>query len=258
MTVFIEQAIATFGQAACAAFLVFLRVGAAVSLLPGFGEATIPTRVKLALALALTAVVAPAVAATVVPLAASPADLIPCLATETLSGLSIGIAVRLMSVALEVAGTIAAQFTSLSHLVGTRGEPMPAFSHLLILAGIALAMTAGFHTRITAVFILSYEAWPPGLFPGAELVKGWGVAHIARAFALAFGIAAPFVLAATIYNVALGAINRAMPQLMVAFVGAPALAVGALVLLSLAAPAGLALWMDGIDRLLDDLFGASA
>ena len=42
-------------------FLVFLRVSAAISLLPAFGEQALPQRVKLGLALMFTAVVAPVV-----------------------------------------------------------------------------------------------------------------------------------------------------------------------------------------------------
>ncbi len=59
---------------------------------------------------------------------------------------------------------------------------------------------------------------------------------MAQAFALGFSLAAPFVIAGFAYNLALGAINRAMPQLMVAFIGAPAITAGGLLILMLAAP----------------------
>lgn len=256
MTALLQAALDLFGQAAAIGFVVFLRIGAAIALLPGVGEASVPARVKLALAFAFTAIVAPAVAGTVAPLAAGPATLLPCLATEALIGLSFGLVFRLLLIALEIAGTMAAQSTSLSQLFGAGGEPMPAMSHLLVIAGLALAMMAGFHTRVAAVFIQSYDALPPGVFPDAGTVRGWGLGHIARAFALAFGLAAPFLLASVIYNVALGAINRAMPQLMVAFVGAPAVTAGALLLLMLAAPSALVLWLGSLDALLLDPFGA--
>ncbi|MFC3118840.1 flagellar biosynthetic protein FliR [Jhaorihella thermophila] len=38
---------------------------------------------------------------------------------------------------------------------------------------------------------------------------------------LPFSLSAPFVIASLLYNLTLGAINRAMPQLMVTLVGAP-------------------------------------
>ena len=62
------------------------------------------------------------------------------------------------------------------------------------------------------------------------------------AFALAFTLAAPFVITSLVYNLALGVINRAMPQLMVAFVGAPVITFGAVFLLFLSAPLILSVW----------------
>ena len=62
------------------------------------------------------------------------------------------------------------------------------------------------------------------------------------AFTLAFTLAAPFVITSVVYNLALGVINRAMPQLMVAFVGAPVITFGAIFLLFLSAPLVLTVW----------------
>jgi len=73
-----------------------------------------------------------------------------------------------------------------------------------------------------------------------------GVTEISRAFALGFTLAAPFVIASFIYNVTLGVINKAMPQLMVAFVGAPAITAGGLILLMLAAPLMLSIWVESM------------
>ena len=76
---------------------------------------------------------------------------------------------------------------------------------------------------------------------------------VAQAFALGFSLAAPFVIAGFAYNVALGAINRAMPQLMVAFVGAPAITAAGLLILMLAAPVILDFWGLRLDRLIAHL-----
>ena len=83
-----------------------------------------------------------------------------------------------------------------------------------------------------------------------------GIAQVGHAFALGFTLAAPFVIASLIYNVILGVINKAMPQLMVAFVGAPAITAGGLILLALAAPTMLSLWVDGLGRFLMNPFGS--
>lgn len=255
MTDLLQAMLETGGRGALVGFIVFLRIGAAMAVLPGFGERSVPVRVKLVLTLAFTAIVAPAVAVPVLPLTVNPGRVLACLGTETAIGLALGLVLRLMVLALEMAGAIAAQSTSLAQLFGAGGEPMPTMSHLFVAAGLALAMMAGLHVRLAELLILSYDVLPPGAFPDAGIIREWGIGHVARAFALAFSLAAPFVMAALIYNLALGAINRAMPQLMVAFVGAPALTAGALILLAIAAPLGLAIWVSGFSALLSDPFG---
>lgn len=233
------------GQATLA-FAVFLRMSAFFSVMPGFGERTVPVRIKLGLGLAMTMVVLPAVAPT-----DAMSQPIKLIFTEIVTGLILGISIRLFILALQTAGSIAAQATSLSQLLGGSGaEPMPAMGHVLVIAGVALAVMTGLHIKAAQFFVLSYELVPAGQFPAAELFSQWGVHRVARAFALAFGLAAPFVILSVIYNLALGAINRAMPQLMVAFVGAPLITLGGLVLLFLAAPLMLTAWLEAMDLFL--------
>ncbi len=226
-------------------FLVFLRVGAAMALMPAFGEQAVPQRVKLVLALAFTAVVAPAVSVDLV--AIEPGQATP-LITEVIAGLAIGAGLRFFIIALQIAGTIIAQATTLSQLfAGTGPEPQPAIANLLVMAGLALAVMAGLHLHVAELLILSYGPLPAGQFPGAADTADWGLFQIARAFSLAFALAAPFVVASLIYNVAIGVINRSMPTLMVSFVGAPALALGGLLLLAIVTPLALAVWISAID-----------
>lgn len=235
-------------------FIVFLRVGAAMALLPAFGEHSVPQRVRLVLALAFTAIVAPAVVDTVAPLTGELGFVPLLLVTEALAGLIIGIALRMFVLALQMAGSIAAQATSLAQIFGGGAgvDPQPAIGHLLVVAGLALAVMAGLHVRLAEMIVISYDLLPPGKFPGAGSIGEWGVSHIARAFALAFTLAAPFVIASLIYNVALGVINRAMPQLMVAFVGAPAITAGALMMMLLVMPAMLSVWSGELSHFLVD------
>lgn len=221
------------------ALMVFLRIGAALALLPAFGEQSVPQRVKLAVALAFTAAVSPAVAPDV------RLDVgILSLGAEVISGLAIGAVFRLLILALQIAGSMIAQATSLSQMAGgVAPDPLPAVGHMLTAAGLALAVLAGLHVKLAEVFILSYKVLPAGEFPGKDDISQWGLAHVAHAFRLAFILAMPFTIAALVYNIALGAINRAMPTLMVAFIGAPALAGAGLVVLAILSPVLLSVWV---------------
>ena len=236
-------------------FAVFLRVGPMVALLPAFGEQSVPVRVKLALSIAMVVIVAPAIATN--PFAYGMDTLALLVMTETLSGLILGIGLRLFVLALQTAGAIAAQSTSLSQLLGGAvSEPVPAMAHMLVISALALAVMTGLHVKAAALVILSYDLLPLGTFPDGATLSSWGVAQIVSAFALAFTLSAPFIILSTLYNLVLGAINKAMPQLMVAFVGAPLITAGGLVLLCLAAPMMLRVWLDALDNFLTAPFAA--
>jgi flagellar biosynthetic protein FliR len=55
----------------------------------------------------------------------------------------------------------------------------------------------------------------------------------------------------------MGVINRAMPQLMVSFVGAPAITFGGLLLLALITPLLLEIWNDALTQVLSAPFGGA-
>jgi flagellar biosynthetic protein FliR len=236
-----------------AAILVFVRVGGVMALLPGFGEQVIPARIRLAATVAFTLVVWPMLAPELAHI--DPArPFLALLVIEATIGLMLGLAIRLMVMALQLAGVIAAQSTSLSQMFGSglAPEPMPAIGNILMFAGITFALAAGLHVKAAVTMARSYEILPVGLPIPAEDVARWGTARVAQAFALGFSLAAPFVIAAFAYNLALGVINRAMPQLMVSFIGAPAIPAGGLLLLLLAAPVILHFWGHRLDLVLAD------
>jgi len=237
-------------------FVVFLRVAAITSLMPAFGEQSVSMRVKLVVALAFTLIVAPA--APVSEFDPSFGAVSFVVFSETLSGLVIGIGLRLFILALQTAGSIAAQTTSLSQVLGGASvDPLPAMGYILIVAGLALAAMTGLHVKAAQLVLISYDFLPVGRFTDASEISDWGVRQVANAFSLAFTLAAPFVILSFLYNFALGAINRAMPQLMVAFVGAPVITLGGLALLLVSAPYMLQVWLSAMDNFLANPIGFS-
>jgi flagellar biosynthetic protein FliR len=224
------------------------------ALLPAFGEQNVPARVKIVVAIAFTLIVAPALPKTLSDQAAENLHLL--VFSEVLSGLAIGLGIRLFVLALQTAGSIAAQSTSLSQVLGGAAvDPLPAMGYILIVGGLALAVMNGLHVKAAHLIILSYDFLPMGHFPAASDLSDWGVRQVSRAFSLAFSLAAPFVILSVLYNFALGAINKAMPQLMVAFVGAPVITLGGLFILMIAAPTILLVWLGAMDGFLANPFG---
>jgi flagellar biosynthetic protein FliR len=251
----LAQAIELSAHALWGGFIVFLRVSAALMALPALGEQVISVRVRLAIAVMLTLVVAPGAT----PLFEMPlitfGTFIHALATETIAGLFLGVILRLFIFAIQTAGSIAAQSTSLSQLMGAQGmDPLPAVGHILTMSALALMVTTGFHVKAAGFLILSYEILPALQFPDAAAIADAGRARVGQSFALAFSLAAPFVILSVLYNLTLGVINKAMPQLMVAFVGAPVITFGSIALLLLCAPFILVVWLNAVETFLANPF----
>ncbi|MEM7670970.1 MAG: flagellar biosynthetic protein FliR [Pseudomonadota bacterium] len=252
-----------FGAAEVYALVaVFTRIGAVVALLPGFGEQTLPARIRLGAAVAFTLIVwpmaRPDAAAVIDAAGADILSLSSLLMAEAVAGLLLGLSVRLLVMALQLAGSIAAQATAVAQIFGTgvTPDPMPAIGNFLTVAGITLSLVLGLHIKATLVLLESYVVIPIGGFARSDDIALWGVTRAGEAFALAFALAAPFVVASLVYNLALGAINRAMPQLMVALVGAPAITGLMLLLLWASAPLALEHWAGVLDHVLADPFGS--
>jgi flagellar biosynthetic protein FliR len=258
MNELLQAAVAS--QAALSQFiLVFLRVGGTMLVLPAFGEASVPRRIRLGLAIGFAMVVAPAVGsgrgqAVFQPALPSSSGAFAMLVlSETVIGLVLGFAIRLSVMALSMAGTMIGQATSLAQAFGASdAEPVPAAAHLLVVGGLALATVMGLHVDMARAMVLSYEAFPMGAVLPADRTFDWALGHAGAAISLALSLAMPFFAASVAYNIALGVMNRAMPQLMLSLVGAPALSLGVLALMVVAIPAGLAHWADDAAALLSD------
>lgn len=210
-------------EAVLVAVGIFMRVSAVAFLIPGLGERGISLRVRLGGALALTALLAPMIAPLIPQSPETAPELFYMLVAEAIAGLIIGFSFRLLVFVLQVTGMVAAQHLSVAQMfgAGVAPEPEPTISTLLAMGGIALAMMAGLHVQVVTALVTLYDVLPFGQFPDPSSVGAWATARMSETFGLGVSLAAPFVAVGFAYNIALGALNRAMPQLLVAVVGVP-------------------------------------
>lgn len=240
-----------------AGFIAFLRIGPIIMLFPGTGESSVPVRYKLLISLVFTLFLTPMLISSLEPSLMSSRHLVWLILTETCTGVVIGVAVRFFLLALQTAGSIAAQATSLAMIFGNAGvTPMPAIGHLLMIGGIALAMIVGLHVKLAETIVITYDLFPVSHFPTPSDVTDWGIRQVAATFALAFTLAAPFLIVSMLYNVTLGVINRAMPQMMVVFIGAPVITGAGMALLLFLSPEILTLWVNAMEKFMINPFGS--
>ncbi|MEO1273817.1 MAG: flagellar biosynthetic protein FliR [Pseudomonadota bacterium] len=223
---------------------VFARVGAALAVLPGLGERGIPLRIRLGVALAIAWLLTPIMVAFADAVPQRPMALLLLIIAEAAAGLLIGLSFRLLVWALQIAGTIASQSISISHIFGNplAGEAEPSLATFLSMGGIALMLAAGLHVDVVAALASLYVVLPFGLGIAGPAAADWSSTRIGEAFSLGLSLAAPFVLAGFAYNLTLGALSRAMPQLLVALVGVPLLVGLGFAILWLSLPEMMARW----------------
>ena len=205
-------------------FMVFVRLGAALMLVPGLGEVSVPRTIRLALAIALTAVIGPGVAADFPGLPASPVALLVMIAGEAAVGILMGAAARLTMSGLQVAGTVIAFQSGLGYAQtvdptqGTQSAIVSAFFGLL---GVVLIFASNLHHLIIRALHDSYVLFPPGALPPVEGFAEIAVDLVAGAFLLGMQIAAPFIVYGLIFYTGLGLLARLMPQFQFFFIVMP-------------------------------------
>jgi flagellar biosynthesis protein FliR len=216
--------------------LVFARVGTLVMLMPGFGERTFPARLRLTLALVLAALMMPLVrdAFPALPLNDVPALLL-ILAGEVITGLFIGMSVRLVTGTMASAGTFIAQQAGLGFVTQvdpTQGSQSVLVANFMTVFGITIVFAMDLHHLAIAAMHDSYRLLPPGGAPMVEDALRMALMILAGSFALAVQIAAPFLVIGIVFQVALGVLSRLMPQLQILFLAMPIQIAAAFLLLA--------------------------
>ena len=216
----------SFLPALAAAFLLtFARIGTMVMLLPGVGELTLPSRVRLALALVLTAIILPAHEnAYAIDLNNSLAPAITMLIQEIMIGVILGMTARLAISSLQVAGTVVAQQLGLGFVTAidpTQNQQGALVGNFLTVLGITLVFSTDLHYLVIAALNDSYNIFKPGQLPLAGDVAQHMTHVIAVAFRIGIQLAAPFLVFGLLFNLGLGVLSRLMPQMQVFFIGLP-------------------------------------
>ena len=204
--------------------LVFARVGAILMLLPGIGDAVVPPRMRLALALLLAFVLFPTAAPAVGAIPPASSGVAGAVIREVVIGLMIGGLLRLFLASLAVAGEVVSLQTTLAFaqtanpLQAMPGTTVAAF---LTLLGITLIFATNLHHLFIGAIARSYTLFPPGQNVPVQDAGDMAVRAVGGAFSLGVQLAAPVIAFSLILNIASGLVGRMMPQFQVFFVAAP-------------------------------------
>jgi len=229
--------------------LVFVRVGSAMMILPGFGEPGVPVRIRVLAALAVAMAVAPAIDGmpTATP---SAGGLAVAAMAEALNGILLGVLCRTLVAAIMVAGQVISQSIGLTNIFapGLSLDHADAIGAALYAGVVAVLFASGGYQHILRGLIESYDLLPPATFPAAGASAQAVVAAGLRALRIGCQIAVPFLVLALLFNAVLAVVNRAMPAMPVFMVANPVLVILGIYLLTATVPGildpTLAEWSD--------------
>ncbi|WKB51643.1 flagellar biosynthetic protein FliR [Eleftheria terrae] len=244
------DALITWGTAV---MLVSVRFSIALGLSPVFTAFGLPGLVRLALVVALSALVCAAGGITAPPeLIDDGGRLMLAVAAEGVSGALLGLGVHVVLAAFAVAGRLLD--VQIGFGIGSVFDPVTRASanvltSLLSLLGVALFVLADAHLALASMLASSFSVFPLGAFP--QVADPMRVASAAGAlFSFGLALAAPAVLALLVTDLTLGLISRNSPQINVLLLAIPVKILVGLLVLTLSIPA----WAPLIER----LFGLSA
>jgi len=229
--------------------LVLARIGATLAFLPGLGETAIPAVVKAGMVLTLTVLVLPIVEPGFPPRPTNEVALALMIATELANGLWFGWLARIVTTSLPLAGQYIADFAGLANVLlpnpelGAQGT---AIARLFDVAVPALILSSGLYTVLISALVGFYRLIPPGTVAWVPDSAAATVAVVAASFNLSLRLAAPFILAAVAWNVAVGLMSRLVPRLQIFFVTLPGqIGLGLLLLAAVALPV-IGAWMEAM------------
>jgi len=229
--------------------LVFARAGAMVMLLPPIGDASVPGRVRLVLALAISCALAPTVAASYPQQApATAVALVILVAQEITCGLLIGAMARIIMSAVSMAGFLIASQTGLSYAETldptANGQQGAVVGNFLSMLAVVLIFASNLHHLAIGAVAGSYHVIPPGTaLPTADMAE-LAIRLVSGAFALGFQLAAPFLVFGFAVNAGFGVLARMMPQLQVFFVAMPVNILAGFVVMALLIGTMMTLFLD--------------
>jgi flagellar biosynthetic protein FliR len=195
-----------------------------VMLMPGIGEQNLPARVRLTIALVLTAILLPAHQSAYAVNLTALGPVILMLFQEILIGLLLGLTARLAISALQTAGAVAAQQLGLGFVTAvdpTQNQQGMLVGNFLALLGITLVFATDMHHMVIAAMNDSYSIFKPGEVPLTGDMAQHITNVIATAFRIGIQLSAPFLAFGLLFNLGLGVLSRLMPQMQVFFIGLP-------------------------------------
>ena len=205
-------------------FLVFLRVGAILMSMPIFKSKSIPILFKFGLALAAGIILFPLLDRSVFQVPDHLGNFVIGACAEILLGISIGMAVNLIFVGLQMAGQISGyqMGLALSQVMDpAEGQQVPLLAQFFQLFAFLIFLVLNAHHWFLIALADSFKLIPPFGFNLSGSVIEQLMSMAGNMFVITIKVGAPVIAALMLTSIAFGLIARTVPQMNILFVAMP-------------------------------------
>lgn len=218
------------------AFLIFCRVGTCLIILPAFSSPRIPAMVRVYFAAAVSLAMSPLIFDVLRDAVQqrNDAERVAMVFSEVIIGGTIGALARFFFAAIEAS---AQAISSLAGLTGIFNQEIASdetgtpLTSLLSMSAAVLILATDIHLQMFRGLMNTYNIFPP-LTPLTYVIDLSRIQQVMSAsFYILLQISGPFVLFALIFNLALGLLNKMVPNIPVYFIASPFTAAGGLALM---------------------------
>ncbi len=205
-------------------FIVFVRFGTALVIMPGIGDTFVSSQIRLLFALALSLVVTPALQAHIPAPPSSTFLLSLYIIKEALIGFFIGLVGRIMISALSIGGMMISMQSGLASALvfnpstSSQGSLIGAF---LSVAGVTLIFATDLHHLLILTVFESYTLFSFGDLTNIGSMADAVARLLSDSFRIGVQFSVPFIIVSLMLYAALGILARLMPQLQVFFIALP-------------------------------------
>ncbi|MBL4600387.1 MAG: flagellar biosynthetic protein FliR [Rhizobiaceae bacterium] len=239
-------------------FLVFVRTGTTLMLLPGFSSTQVPNQVRLYSAIGISFAIFPLIASKVeFPQNIEPVQMLSLIAAEIVIGAIMAIPVRFFIMAISFIGEIITQVIGLNTIPGISiGETQSTtLSTMFEISTITLFFISGLHVNFIMALLVSYTVYPVGDVLDVGVMVESLATHLSQAFQIVIRLAAPILICSIVMNLIAGLVNKLTPQIPIYFVSTPFLITVGLALLIIVGDDMLVFFNLELARLIDGVFG---
>ncbi len=233
----------------------FFRIGGLLMTAPVIGTQSVPVRIRLGAAIAITWVIVPVLPA---PPPVDPLSFDGMLTSlqQVLIGVALGLTVRVIFVVLELAGQAIGQLMGLmlaSMVDPQNGNQVPIIGQFYLLLATLLFLSMDGHLLMIAALAESF-IWLPVGSGGIQADRLWELIRWSGIMlATAVLIALPAMVSMLVVNLGFGVMTRAAPQLNIFAVGFPVMIIIGVIVIMLSlegfAPHMIRLFDDAINMM---------